>query len=58
MSLSITLVTTLVRLGATDEFLRVWLEIWLVAYPVAVICILIYKPFAGKVTAKILEKIK
>jgi len=58
MSLSITLVTTLVRLGATDEFLRVWLEIWLVAYPVAVICILIYKPFAGKVTAKILEKMK
>ena len=58
MSLSITLVTTLVRLGATDEFLRVWLEIWLVAYPVAVICILIYKPFAGKLTAKILEKIK
>lgn len=58
MSLSITLVTTLVRLGATEEFLRVWLEIWLVAYPVAVICILIYKPFAGKVTAKILEKMK
>ena len=54
MSLSITLVTTLVRLGATDEFLRVWLEIWLVAYPVAVICILIYKPFAGKVTERTL----
>lgn len=58
MSLSITFVTTLARLGLTDEFLRVWLEVWLVAYPVAVICILLYKPWAVKLTAKLLEKMK
>ena len=58
MSLSITFVTTLARLGVTHEFLSVWLEVWMVAYPVAIICILIYKPFAGKLTAKILKKMK
>ena len=58
MSLSITFVTTLARLGLTEEFLRVWLEVWLVAYPVAVICILLYKPWAVKLTAKLLEKMK
>ena len=58
MSLSITFVTTLARLGLTDEFCGVWLEVWLVAYPVAVICILLYKPWAVKLTAKLLEKMK
>ncbi len=58
MSLSITFVTTLARLGLTDEFFWVWLEVWLVAYPVAVICILLYKPWAVKLTAKLLEKMK
>ena len=58
MSLSITFVTTLARLGLTDEFFGVWLEVWLVAYPVAVICILLYKPWAVKLTAKLLEKMK
>ena len=58
MSLSTTFVTTLARLGLTDEFFWVWLEVWLVAYPVAVICILLYKPWAVKLTAKLLEKMK
>jgi hypothetical protein len=58
MSLSITFITTLTRIGMTHEFFGVWLEVWVVAYPVAIICILIYKPFAGKLTAKILKKMK
>ena len=55
MSLSITLATTLVRVGLAQNFFWVWLEVWLVAYPVAIVCILIYRPFASKVSAKILE---
>lgn len=51
MSLSITLATTLVRVGLAENFLRVWLEVWLVAYPVAIICILIYRPLASKISA-------
>jgi hypothetical protein len=58
MSLSITLATTFVRVGSADNFFGVWLEVWLVAYPVAIICILIYRPFASKLTAKIVETMK
>ena len=58
MSLSITLATTVVRVGAIENFFSIWLEVWLVAYPVAIVCILIYKPFASKLTEKIVQKIK
>ena len=58
MSLSITLATTLVRVGAAQNFFWVWLEVWLVAYPVAIICILIYRPFASTLTAALVKKLK
>jgi hypothetical protein len=58
MSASITLATTFIRIGAVENFFWIWLEVWSVAYPVAIICILIYRPFATKVTAAILEKLK
>jgi len=54
MSLSITLATTVFRVGLAENFFWVWLEVWLVAYPVAIVCILIYKPLASNITAKIL----
>lgn len=55
MSASITLATTFVRIGAANNFLSVWLEVWVVAYPVAIVCILIYRPAASKITAKLLQ---
>jgi len=58
MSSSITLATTFVRVGAADNFFSVWFEFWSVAYPVAIICILIYRPFASRVTTEILKKLK
>lgn len=58
MSASITLATTFVRIGAAQNFFWLWLEVWLVAYPVAIVCILAYRPLATKVTAAILEKLK
>ena len=58
MSLSITLAATFVRIGAAENFFFIWLKVWLVAYPVAIVCILIYKPFASRLTDKILKKIK
>jgi hypothetical protein len=58
MSSSITLATTFVRVGAADNFFSVWFEVWFVAYPVAIICILIYRPFASRVTTVILKKLK
>ena len=58
MSLSITLAATFMRIGAIENFFFIWLKVWLVAYPVAIVCILIYKPFASKLTEKIVKKIK
>jgi hypothetical protein len=54
MSLSITLATTFARVGSAENFYSIWLEVWLVAYPVAIVCILIYKPFASSITTKVL----
>jgi membrane protein implicated in regulation of membrane protease activity len=58
MSLSITLATTLVRVGVAQNFFWVWLEVLSVAYPVAIICILIYRPFASKLTTTLVNKLK
>jgi formate/nitrite transporter FocA (FNT family) len=58
MSLSITFATTLVRVGLAPDFFWVWLEVWSVAYPIALICILIYRPFASKLTTKIVNRLK
>jgi hypothetical protein len=58
MSLSITLATTFVRVGAAQNFFWVWLEVWSVAYPVAIICILIYRPFASRLTNALVNKLK
>jgi len=58
MSLSITLATTFVRVGIAQDFIWVWLEVWSVAYPVAIICILIYRPFASKLTASLVKKLE
>ncbi|WP_114639361.1 DUF2798 domain-containing protein [Polynucleobacter necessarius] len=57
MSASITLATTFVRVGPVENFFWVWLEVWLVAYPVTIVCILIYRPLATKITTAILHKL-
>ena len=58
MSLSITLATTLVRVGGAYNFFWIWLEVWSVAYPVAIVCILIYRPFVSKLTITLVNKLK
>lgn len=58
MSASITLATTYVRIGAAENFLWIWMEVWLVAYPVAILGILLYRPLATKITTILLEKLK
>lgn len=58
MSASITLATTFIRIGAVENFFWLWLEVWLVAYPVAIVCILAYRPLATKITTALVEKLK
>ena len=55
MSLSITLATTYARIGLAENLLWAWLEVWVVAYPVAIVCILIYKPLASRLSEKIIQ---
>ncbi len=57
MSLSITLATTFIRIGSAQNFFWVWFEVWTVAYPIAIICILIYRPMAIKITTTVLERL-
>lgn len=58
MSATITFATTLARIGFVENFLWVWFEVWLVAYPVAIAGILIYKPFASKMTEIVMKKLR
>jgi hypothetical protein len=58
MSLSITFATTYDRLGLPGNFFSEWMRVWLVAYPVAIVCILIYRPFVAKLTALLHAKMK
>jgi hypothetical protein len=58
MSSSITLATTFIQVRPTSNFFLAWLEVWSVAYPVAIICILVYRPLASKITVLLLEKMK
>jgi len=58
MSATITFATTFARIGFAENFSGVWFGVWLVAYPVAIAGILIYKPFAGALTARLIKKLK
>jgi hypothetical protein len=58
MSATITFATTFARIGSAENFFKTWFEVWLVAYPVAIAGILIYKPFASSITARLLKKFK
>ena len=58
MSLSITLVTTYARMGLASNFFIEWMKVWIYVYPVAILCIMAYRPFVMKMTDYCLEKIK
>jgi hypothetical protein len=58
MSLSITFATTYDRLGLSENFFSEWMRVWLVAYPVAIICILVYRPFVSKLTVLLHGRMK
>ena len=57
MSATITFATTLARIGFAEDFLWVWFGVWLVAYPVAIVGILVYKPLASKFTVMLIKKL-
>jgi len=58
MSLTITLAISFVRHGIDSKFIGSWFESWQVAYPVAIVCILLYRPFAEWVTTILVKRLK
>lgn len=58
MSLCITFVTTLARLGPGPDFIIQWLSTWMIAYPVAILCIPLFRPLAASATDFLAQKIK
>lgn len=53
MSLTITFATTLSRIGFSHDFFTQWMSIWTVAYPVAIVCIILYRPLVTKITTNL-----
>jgi hypothetical protein len=58
MSLTITLAISIVRHGIDSMFLGTWFGAWQIAYPVAIVCILLYRPFAEWVTTALVKRLK
>jgi hypothetical protein len=57
MSLTVTLATTLIHTGFTNDFFFDCLESWAVAYPIVVACIVFYRPLAMKITGRVANMI-
>lgn len=52
-SLTITLCITYLKLGLASDFLWQWMHIWVIAYPIATVSIVLYRPFVLQVVGKI-----
>lgn len=55
MSMTITLFITLILSGLSLLALTGWLKLWVIAYPVAVIAIIIYRPLALFLSGKVVR---
>jgi hypothetical protein len=53
MSLTITFATTLSRIGFSHDLFEQWMSVWIVAYPVAIVCIILYRPLVTKITTNL-----
>ena len=58
MSITITFVVAIVHEGAASNFFLLWLDAWIIAYPVAIVCILIYRPVSEWVTTELVKRLK
>jgi hypothetical protein len=58
MSLTITFAIAIVREGAASNFLWLWFDAWSIAYPVAIVSILVYRPISEWVTTALMKKLK
>ena len=57
MSITVTVVITVYRVGLHPNLFWIWFEVWLITYPLAVLCILLYRPSAMKLTNYVVSKL-
>jgi len=57
MSITVTLAITVYRIGFSTGWHWSWFDAWLITYPLAVLCIMIYRPSAMKLTNYLVEKL-
>ena len=55
MSMTVTFVSTYVKLGFVEGFISIWMEYWVVAYPIVVASILVYRPIATNITVRVMN---
>lgn len=55
MSMTITLFISLIFSGLSLVAMTGWLKLWVIAYPVAVISIIIYRPLALNLSGKVVR---
>lgn len=55
MSMTVTFVSTSVKLGFVEGFISIWMEYWVVAYPIVVASILLYRPLATNITVRVMN---
>jgi hypothetical protein len=55
MSMTVTFLSTYLKLGFVDKFLEIWMESWVVTYPIVVASILIYRPASTNITGRIVN---
>jgi len=53
-SITLTGTITLTKQGFGDQFFEQWFHLWTIAYPVAMACIIVYRPFANYLTQRCL----
>jgi hypothetical protein len=55
MSMTLTFCISLYLIGFGGGFITQWLQIWPIAYPIAVLSIIIYRPLALYLSGKIVK---
>lgn len=55
MSMTVTFLSTFLKLGFVENFFSIWMEYWVVAYPIVVASILVYRPVSTNITGRIVN---
>jgi hypothetical protein len=58
MSLTLTICLSFYMMGLNNSLLTKFFQLWPIAYPIAIISIIIYRPISLWIAGKVLTKIK